>query len=254
MDYANKATEIRKTVLSMLFKAQTSHIGSNFSCIDILTVLYEKLDPKKDKLVVSKGWVAASVYALNVSKGYMPQEALDTYCQDNSKFIGLIEPLGYFGCEFAGGSMGYGLPAGVGFALAKKIKDEEGKVYVLMSDGELAIGTTWESALIAAHHELDNLVVIIDNNGWQAMGKVEDVLKTHPGCFSGWNIAQFDGHDFEAIEYALNANGEFKDKPICLRANTIKGKNVSFMENNNLYHYKQLSQTEYDEAKKELNG
>lgn len=254
MDYANKATEIRKTVLSMLFKAQTSHIGSNFGCIDILTVLYEKLDPAKDKLIISKGWVAASIYALNVSKGYMPQEAVDTYCQDGSPYIGLIEPLGYFGCEFAGGSMGYGLPAGVGFALAKKMKGEEGKVYVLMSDGEQAIGTTWESMLIAAQHKLSNLLVIVDNNGFQAMGKTQEILDPYLHDFAGWEESRMDGHDHEGIDICVFKYGNENDTPSMIFADTIKGRGVSFMENNNLYHYKQLSDEEYQKALIELNG
>ena len=252
--YAEVAREIRKTVLSMIYKAQVSHIGSNFSAIDILTVLYSKADFTKDKLVVSKGWVAASIYALGVKYGLCPQEAIDTFCDGKSKYIGLIEPLGFFGAEVAGGSMGLGLPGAVGLALAKKLKGEDGKVYVLMSDGELAIGTTWESALIAAQHKLDNLVVIVDQNSWQAMGKTEDILKIpHIKVFDdlGWYSSFCDGHDFKDIEYVLDI--ECQNTPVIIKANTTKGKGVSFMENNNLFHYKAPNEEEYKQALKELN-
>lgn len=251
VDYAKIAKETRKTVLGMLYRAGTSHIGSNFSCIDLLTVLYEKADFKKDKLVVSKGWVAASVYALGVHHGLMPQEAIDTYCQEDSKFIGLVEPLGYWGCEFAGGSMGYGLPAGVGYALSKKLKGEEGMVYVLMSDGEMAIGTTWEAALIAGKHNLTNLVVLVDNNGFQAMGKTEDILPANfpvPDA-SEWWVQQIDGHNYEAIDHALAHPSTYNKVLIC---NTTKGKGVSFMEGDNLWHYAQIKEDDYQKALAEL--
>lgn len=255
--HAKIAKEIRKTVLDMIFRAQVSHIGSNFSCIDILTVLYSKMDTKKDKLVVSKGWVAASVYALNVKYGYMPQEAIDTYCDGVSKYIGLIEPIGYFGCETASGSMGLGLPTAVGLALAKKLKGEEGNVYCIMSDGEQQIGTTWESALIASQHKLDNLVVIVDYNKLQAMGKVEDILNIEPLAKKwesfGWTVKGIDGHDFRELEIYLSFAYP-KDKPVIIICDTIKGKGVSFMENDNLFHYKAPNEKEYEEALRELHG
>ena len=252
------AKEARKTVLSMIYKAQVSHIGSNFSCIDILTVLYSKLNPKIDKLVVSKGWVAASVYALNVKYGYMPQEAIDTFCDGKSPYIGLIEPIGYFGCEVASGSMGLGFPAAVGIALAKKLKGEEGKVYVLMSDGEMQCGTTWESALIAEKHELNNLVIIEDRNGFQAMGKVDDILYSGFPRLSFFDYQIIAGHNYNEIEEALKGNlvglGKIKgNRPYFISCHTIKGKGVSKFEGNNLYHYKNLSEEEYKEALKELN-
>jgi transketolase len=172
-----------------------------------------------------------------------------------SKFIGLAEPI-IPEIPAAGGSMGFGLPFGVGFALAKKIKKEEGKIYVLMSDGEMDCGTTWESSLIGAHHKLDNLVVIIDSNELQAMGKVKEILNVEPlkdkwKAF-GWEVREIDGHNFEEIEKALTSPPLQKEKPIIIIARTIKGKGVSFMEGNNLYHYKALSDEEYQKALKEL--
>lgn len=170
-----------------------------------------------------------------------------------SKFIGLAEPI-IPEIPAAGGSMGFGLPFGVGFALAKKIKKEEGKIFVLMSDGEMQIGSTWESALIAAQHKLDNLVVIVDLNGLQAMGEVKDILNIEPlkdkwQAF-GWEAREIDGHNFDEIERSLVSS----EKPTVVIAKTIKGKGWKRAENNNLFHYKAPSEYEYKEALKELNS
>src|SRR3989338_4177818 len=156
----------------------------------------------------------------------------------------------------AGGSMGFGLPFGVGFALAKKLNNEEGKIYVLMSDGEMQCGTTWESALIGSHHNLDNLVVVVDANDLQAMGRVEDILNIEPlkdkwNSF-GWEVERIDGHNFEEIEKSLHNLPLQKGKPTIIIAKTIKGKGVSFFEGDNLYHYKGLSEEEYESANREF--
>ncbi|MEO0229828.1 MAG: transketolase [candidate division WOR-3 bacterium] len=251
-DYKKIATDARKKVLELIYKAQTSHIGSNFSCIDILTVLFEKANLEIDKIVLSKGWAAASLYYFLWRKGKISTEELNSYCQPGSKFIGLVEPI-IPDIPAAGGSMGFGLPFGVGFALAKKIKKEGGRVYVVMSDGEMDCGTTWESALIAAHHRLDNLTVIIDNNGLQAMGEKDKILKIKPledkWKSFGWEVKRINGHNFNEIEEALlsKSNG-----PTVIIADTIKGYPISFMSGNNLYHYKYLSEEEYQKALEEL--
>lgn len=262
-NYKKTAQEARKTVLRLIYRAQTSHIGSNFSCVDILTVLYnianvdKDMKEDRDRIVVSKGWVAASVYYFLAEKGIIPKEDLETYCKNGSKYIGLAEP-NVRGVEAAGGSMGFGLPFGVGFALAKKLKKEKGKAFVLMSDGEMDCGTTWESALISAHHRLDNLVVIVDFNGLQAMGKVKEILNVEPlkdkwKAF-GWEVIEIDGHNFEEIEKSLINPSLHEGKPMVIIARTIKGKGVSFMENNNEWHYRAPEKYEYDRAMKELNG
>ena len=256
-NYKEIATEARKRVLEMIYKAQTSHIGSNFSCIDLLTFLFEKADLDKDKIILSKGWAAASLYYFLWRKGRIIKEELDSYCMPGSKFIGLVEPI-IPEIPAAGGSMGFGLPFGVGFALAKKLKKEKGEIFVLMSDGEMQTGTTWESALLAVHHKLDNLFVLVDVNELQAMGKVKEVLNIEPlkdkwEAF-GWEVQEIDGHNFEEIEKALKEPQAQKEKPMIIIARTVKGKGVSFMENNNFYHYKNLSEEEYNNALKELNG
>lgn len=254
-NYKKIAKEARKKVLELIHKAQTSHVGSNFSCIDLLTVLFERADLDKDKIILSKGWAAASLYYFLWRKGKITKEELDSYCQPGSKFIGLAEPI-IPDIPAAGGSMGFGLPFGVGFALAKRIKKEEGKISVLMSDGEMQIGTTWESALLAVHHKLDNLSVIVDFNGLQAMGKVKDILDIEPlkdkwKAF-GWEVREIDGHNLEEIESSLASQSAEKGKPVAIIARTIKGKGVSFMEGENLYHYKAPSDEEYQKALKEL--
>lgn len=172
-----------------------------------------------------------------------------------SPFIGLAEPMKRFGLEIGTGSMGLGLPGGIGFALAKKINEEDGKIFVVMSDGEMQIGTTWESALIASQHGLDNLTVVVDYNRFQAMGKTNEILNIEPledkwKAF-GWEVKIIDGHNFSEIEKTITARHK---KPLVIIANTIKGKGVSFMEKNNIFHYKQISQEEYKKALEELNN
>jgi transketolase len=258
--YKEIAKTARIKVLDMIWKAQTSHIGSNFSAIDILSVLYniaeidKDLKEDRDRIVVSKGWIAASVYYFLGEKSIIDKKDLESFCKDGSKYVGLVEP-NVRGVEAAGGSMGFGLPFGVGFSIAKKIKKEKGRVFVLMSDGEMAIGTTWESALIASHHKLDNLTVIVDANGFQAMGKVKDVLNIEPlknkwEAF-GWEVLEIDGHNFEQIEKAI-INPVLEGKPKIIIARTIKGKGWKRAENNNIFHYKAPSKEEYEEAINEL--
>lgn len=255
MDYSQIVKQARIKVLELIYKAQTSHIGSNYSCLDLLAVLFEKSDLDKDKIILSKGWAVASLYYFLWRKGRITKEELESFCQPGSKFIGLAEPI-VPDIPAAGGSMGFGLPFGVGFSLAKKIKKEDGKIYVLMSDGEMDCGTTWESALIGAHHQLDNLQVLVDFNELQAMGKVKEILNIEPlrekwQAF-GWEVREINGHNFEEIEKALLSPSAKLGKPSVIIAKTIKGKGVSFMEGNNLWHYKSPSEKEYQRALKEL--
>lgn len=251
--YKNIAKEARLKVLDMVYKAGSSHIGSNFSVIDIFTVLFEKVDLKKDKIILSAGWKAAAFYYFLAKKRYFPEEWLDTYNQEGSKLIGLTEP-GVPGVLFAGGSMQMGLPAAVGFALSKKMKGDYGKVYCICSDGEMAGGMIWESLLIARHHNLNNLVLIIDKNSLQAMGDTKKILdlrnlelKTESFGFASSVV---DGHDFRKLADHIFSSPQ--NHPKCVIAETIKGKGVSFFEGNNLWHYKDIDPVSYDKAKAEL--
>lgn len=244
-DYKEMARAARLKVLEMVYKAKSSHIGSNFSVIDILAVLFNK-KTKDDQIILSAGWKAAAFYYFLAKDGLFPMEELETYNQEGSRLIGLTEP-GVPGILFAGGSMQMGLPAAVGFALGKKIKGEKGIVYCVMSDGEMAGGMIYESLLIALQHKLDNLIILVDSNGLQAMGLTKDILNTD--FVLGANEKR-DGHDFDDIEKCMHQHEGHGPRLIILK--TIKGKGVSFMENNNLYHYKDLSQEEYDRAVTQL--
>jgi len=250
--YKQIATAARKKVLELIYKAQTSHIGSNFSITELLTVLFEKADLDRDKIILSKGWAAASLYYFLWRKGRITEEELDSFCMPGSKFIGLAEPI-IPEIPASGGSMTYGLPFGVGFAMAKKFKKENGKIYVIESDGGMQGGQTWEAIQIAAQHKLNNLVLMVDDNSLQAMGETKKILNIHPLDkklkIFGWNVKKINGHNFRQIEKAISVKSK---KPLAIIAKTIKGYPISFMRGNNLYHYKNLSKKEYLKALKEL--
>ena len=246
----------------MIYAAQTSHVGSCLSAIDILTVLYmgvvrnldKNLKEDRDRVIASKGWAAASMYYFLAEKGVIPKEDLETYCKPGSKYIGLAEPY-VRGIEAAGGAMGHGLPMGTGMAFGAKRAGEAWKTYVVMSDGEMDCGTTWECALIAAHHKLDNLTVIIDYNKWQAIGRTNEILNLEPlkdkwKAF-GWEVLEIDGHNYRQIEDALRH--EVKDKPLAVIAHTLKGKGVSEMEDKIEWHYRNIPEDVYKRAIEELN-
>lgn len=277
-NYKEKSKQARLKVLEMIHNAGTSHIASNFSIMDVAVVLHENLQPKSE-VVWSKGWVAATVYYFLAQQGKIPKEDLEIFgkeiqkecwaCHGNASADdcggcggkGWIKEIKYFGLVETttpgvwanAGSMGHGLPIACGMALAKKLKGEEGKIYCIMSDGEMNEGTTWESAMFAAHHKLDNLVVIVDVNKWQAMGKTEDVLNVRiDKAFNGfgWEVYEIDGHTFGEIDFALA--GPHGTRPKVIVAHTIKGKGVSFMEDHLLYHYKHVDDENYKLAKAEL--
>lgn len=248
-NYAEIAKETRKTALRMIHRAQTAHIASNFSVTDLAVVLYENLKPE-DRVVWSKGWAAATTYILLARKGIIPKSDLDIF--PNKPYINLVE-IGVNGVETTGGSMGHGLPVSLGIALGQKKAGVPGMVYCIMSDGEMDEGTTWESVMIGAHHNLDNLTVLIDRNTWQAMGRTEDVLRLEPledkWKVWGWDALRIDGHDYKAIEKAIL---QPSSKPKVIICNTLKGKGVSFMTDSLVFHYKYVDDETYEKAMKEL--
>ncbi len=260
-NYKKVANEARKKVLEMVHRGQTSHIGSNFSCMDILAVLFskinldEELKIDRDRFVLSKGWVAAALYYFLSEKGIIPKEDLELFGKEGSKYIGLSEPE-VRGVEMSGGAMGHGLPIATGMALASKRAEESWKTYVLMSDGELDCGTTWECALLAAHQKLDNLAVIIDANGFQAMGTKKEVLDMEPLAEKwkafNWDVVEIDGHNYEQISDALDKI-KTTGKPLMIIARTKKGKGVSFFEGKLEWHYKTIDAENYQKALAELN-
>jgi transketolase len=203
---------------------------------------------------LSKGHAGAGVYAALAESGFMDTEKLKTHYQDGSDLSGHVSHKGIPGVEFSTGSLGHGLPVATGMALAAKINNKNHKVYVLMSDGECDEGSNWEAALFAPHHNLDNLIVIIDRNKLQSIHSTEDTLKLEPFVDKwqafGWNVVEADGHNHEQLLDACRA--EIVGKPLCIVANTIKGKGVSFMENQVLWHYRSPQDEEYDAAINEL--
>ncbi len=255
-NYKELSREARLKVLDLIYNAQTSHIGSNFSCIDMLAVVFENTSLVHDRIILSKGWAAASFYFFLYKKERITKSQLDSYCQPDSKFIGLCEPVTE-DIKVAGGSMGLGVPMAVGMALAKKLNNESGKVYVIMSDGELDCGICWEAFAIAKQNKLENLIVLCDNNGLQAMGRKEDILDLGSPAKKlrefGWFTEQVRGHDHTSVCRAIQKTVP-GGKPRFIDCLTVKGKGVSFMEDNNEFHYRAPEEDEYLLAKQELHG
>jgi transketolase len=243
------AKRARVTALHAAHTGQTSHIGSALSVIDILSVIYSGAakispdtvdDPDRDVVIVSKGHAAAGVYAVLAQTGFFPTSWLDDYCLDGARLGGHVTSHHVPGVELSTGSLGHGLPYGLGVALAARRLKRPTHVFVVMSDGECDEGTTWESALIAAHHELDNLTVVIDRNRIQSLADTESTVRLEPfgekWAAFGWNVLEVDGHDHQMLRSALGATVE--NKPTVLICETVKGKGVSFMEGTVLWHYR----------------
>jgi transketolase len=246
---------------------KTSHVGSSLSLIDILSVLYGAVanispdnldDPQRDLIMVSKGHAAAGTYSVMANVGIIPMEWLDAYCADGSKLGGHVTSLSVPGVELSTGSLGHGLPYGLGHALAAKRLHSDRRIFVVMSDGECDEGTTWESALLAGHHGLDNLTLLIDRNGLQSLTTTEDTLRLEPFAAKwrdfGWDVLEIDGHDHAALTAAL-APPSVSDRggrPRVIICKTTKGKGVSFMENSVLWHYRSPNDEQLAAALAEL--
>ncbi len=258
------ASTIRAHALRMVHKVGASHIGSCLSMADILAALYggilrvnpSELDwPDRDRFILSKGHGAAIVYAALAEAGFFPLEWLDTYCQDGSLLTGHLTR-GVPGVELSTGSLGHGLPVGCGMALAGKQGNRPYKVFVVLSDGELDEGSNWEAALFAGHHKLDNLVAIVDYNKIQSFGSTQEVLDLEPLADKWrafrWSVREIDGHDMHQIESALLETPFSASSPSVIIAHTVKGKGVSFMEDNLAWHYKSPSGQQLEQALAEL--
>lgn len=266
-DYKKLSNHIRKKILKMVFNSQTSHIGSSLSIVDILTVLYFKIlsaDPKnpwsenRDRFILSKGHACASLYATLALKGFFSEEILDTYCLDNGILPGHSTMHCVPGVEVSTGSLGHGLSMGVGMTIAAKHDGSNYRIFVLLSDGECNEGSVWEAAMFAAQYKLDNLIAIIDRNKLQAFGWTEEVVKLEglkdKWSSFGWAVKEIDGHNFSEIEKTLTQLPFIKSKPSVIIANTIKGKGVSFMENQLAWHYKSPNKEQLEIALKELDS
>lgn len=264
LELENIAKEIRRQSLSMIVSAHASHIGSSYSIIELLVYLYERVlqinpnkpwDPNRDRFILSKGWGISALYAVLARKGFLKKELLEEYCKDGSKMIGIATRNGLPGIEATTGSMGHGLPIGVGMAKAMKIQKKNSRVYVIMSDGECDEGSTWEAMLLGAHHKLDNLTAIIDYNKWQSFGKTNEVLNLEPLSDKwksfNWETQEIDGHNFTEISKAFEHSIRFKNKPNVIIAHTIKGKGLSAIEDKNEWHYQTPRENEIEIARKE---
>jgi transketolase len=252
---------MRRTVLEMAYAGSTVHIACAFSIIELLTVLYRNHlrypgnNPRaegRDYLVLSKGHGVMAQYACMLELGWLDHSQIEGYFQDGSDLKGLSDSR-VAGLEVTSGSLGHGFSVGVGIALGLKRKGVDQKVYAIVGDGELNEGPIWEGALVAAHHQIDNLMVIVDKNGFQAMGTTDDVLALGDlaAKFSsfGFETLEVDGHDEAAVDAAIQqlwASGT--NKPKALIATTVKGKGVPFMESNNLWHYTRLDPQTFAEA------
>lgn len=240
----------RVSAVRMCGTAKAAHIGSSLSVIDILAVLYSGAaeinpaaidDPDRDIIIVSKGHAAAGVYAVLGNAGFFPMQWLDDYCSDGGPLGGHVTRGQVPGVELSTGSLGHGLPFAVGVALGRRRKARSGHVFVVMSDGEQDEGSNWEAVLLASHHDLANLTVVIDRNGIQSLDTTEATVRLEPladkwSAF-GWNTVNVDGHDHVALDAALRG-ARTQRRPTVVIANTVKGKGVSFMENQVLWHYR----------------
>ncbi len=249
----------------MIHRAKTSHVGSVFSAVDILAVLYEKIlriDPvqpdwiERDRFILSKGHACAGLYAVLAERGFFPESWLEEFCVDGGRLAGHASHIGVPGVEVSTGSLGHGLALACGMALVGKRENRPFRVFTLLSDGECDEGSTWEAALFAPFHRLDNLVSIVDYNKIQSLGTVKDVLDLNPLAAKwqafGWSVLEIDGHDIAQIEDAFRAIPTQPGSPTCIIAHTIKGKGVSFMENKLLWHYRSPDQEELRLALSEL--
>lgn len=258
------ANNIRKNIIEMVYAAQSGHPGGSLGCTDILTELYfEVLDINKnnlkginrDRFVLSKGHCSPALYSVLMEKGLLDAD-VKSFRQLHSPLQGHPNMHYVDGVDMSTGSLGQGVSTAVGMALANKIDKNNHRIYALCGDGESEEGIVWEALMAACHYKLDNLCIIFDQNGLQIDGKVEDVigplpLNTKAKAF-GANVIEVNGHDFVALNKAFNEAKKVKDKPTVIIAKTIKGKGVSFMENNVAWHGSAPNKEQYEQAMKEL--
>lgn len=267
MKLKEHARNIRKHIIDMIYNAQSGHPGGSLSAADIVTYLYfEEMDITKenvnninrDRFVLSKGHASPLLYSVLIEKGILKAEEITKFRQINSRLQGHPNMNYVSGVDMSSGSLGQGISAAVGMALANKIDNNKHRIYVLLGDGECEEGQVWEAAMSAAHYQLDNLCAFVDFNGLQIDGDIRDVLNPTPidekfKSF-GWNVVVIDGHDFSAIKEACEIARKCKNKPTMILAKTKKGKGVSFMEDKVQWHGSAPSKEQYEVACKELEG
>ena len=258
------ARSVRRDILGMVARANASHVGSCFSSVDIIAALYGDVmhyhpeNPRleeRDRFVLSKGHAAASVYATLANLGVISRSDLLTYGRDLSPYMTHVSHK-ISGVEFSSGSLGHGLPFGVGKALAAKKLKRDWRTFVLLSDGELDEGSNWEAIMFAAHHRLDQLIAIVDYNKLQGLDSIQQTLGLEPLVDKfiafGWAVEEVDGHDHSALVRLLSSTPLQPGKPSLVLAHTIKGKGVSFMEGKVEWHYRSPGEAELEAALREL--
>jgi len=259
------ASRLRLRAIQMSHRAGTPHLGSALSCMDILATAYWRIlnidvakpdDENRDRFILSKGHAASALYAALAERGFFPAALLDTFGEYDSPLAEQPAPGCAPGVELATGSLGHGLPVGVGMALAAKIKGQRYRVIVTMSDGECNEGSVWEAAMFAPRHGLEDLMVLIDYNKWQATGRSNEVMQLESLAAKwtafGWSTYEVDGHDVDALTAHMANSPDGSGKPIAIIAHTVKGKGVSFMEDDNNWHYKVPSAEEVEKSRVEL--
>jgi transketolase len=265
-DLESRARILRSRIIETSHKASIPHLGSCLSCVDILTALYFsvlRIDPKnptdkdRDRFILSKGHGAPALFQVLAMRGFYPEKLLEAYGEDGGVFAEHPPAPGYLpGIEAATGSLGHGLPLACGMALAGRINKQNYNVYAVLSDGECNEGSVWEAAMFAAAQKLNNLCVIIDFNKWQATGRSREVLALDPlpekwQAF-GWNACEVDGNNMSEVVDTIKRFPSHAQKPTAIIAHTVKGKGVSFMEDDNNWHYRTPSADEVVLAKREL--
>lgn len=261
------AQTVRQDIIREVFSAGSGHPGGSLSAADILTALYfseMNVDPRdpamkgRDRFVLSKGHAAPALYACLAERGYFPKEDLVTLRKLGSKLQGHPSMKLLPGVEMSTGSLGQGISAAVGMALAGKADGDPGRIYALLGDGELQEGMVWEAAMAAGHYKLDNLCALVDHNGLQIDGRNEDVMNVMPiaekFAVFGWNVLEIDGHDMDQILDAFDMAKKCKGMPTVIVAETVKGKGVSFMEGQAGWHGKAPDEEQAKQAMAELGG
>lgn len=264
MELKEIAKSLRARIIRNSYRAEIPHLGSCLSCVDILVLLYYEIlqidplrhqDPQRDRFILSKGHAAPALFQILAMKGFYTDKLLEGYGEDGGLFAEHPPaPPAVPGVEVATGSLGHGLPMAVGMALSERLSNRLFNVYALLSDGECNEGTVWEAALFAAAQKLTRLYVIVDFNKWQATGKSCEVMPlsrlAEMWRAFGWNSIEVNGHDFTELRQALASRAS--DRPTAIIAHTIKGKGVSFMEDNNDWHYRIPTENQLEAAIKEL--
>lgn len=259
------ALKARMGIIEGVYHAKSGHPGGSLSCIDTLTYLYFKVmnvDPKnpkwedRDRFVLSKGHCAPALYSVLALKGFFPMEELKTLRHIGSRLQGHPDMKGTPGVDMTTGSLGQGISAACGMALSAKLSNKDYRVFAMLGDGEIQEGQVWEAAMAAAHYKLDNLVAIVDNNGLQIDGRVDEVMSPNPitdkyAAF-GWHVISIDGHNFDEIEAAFNEALAVKGKPTVIVQKSIKGKGVSYMHDNVSWHGAAPNEEQYQIAMNEL--